>query len=101
VSKGIKSHTVKISYTQRITRPLIWYLNPWINQSDPKNIYTGNPDLEPELNHATELGFSTRTTKGLNINTAFYWRLTDNAIEYLSRVVSMPTCLRSPIRTGT
>jgi outer membrane receptor protein involved in Fe transport len=86
VSKGIKSHTVKISYTQRITRPLIWYLNPWINQSDPKNIYTGNPDLEPELNHATELGFSTRTTKGLNINTAFYWRLTDNAIEYLSRV---------------
>ncbi len=28
LSKGIQSHTLKVSYTQRITRPLIWYLNP-------------------------------------------------------------------------
>ncbi len=52
LSKSIKKSTVKGSYTQRITRPLIWFLNPWVNRSDPKNISTGNPTLRPELNHA-------------------------------------------------
>lgn len=96
VSKGIDKHTLKVSYTQRITRPLIWYLNPWLNQSDPKNITTGNPDLEPELNHATELSFSTRTPKGTSINSTLYWRLTDNAIEYISRVNASGVSLSRP-----
>ena len=86
LSKGIGKHTVKASYTQRITRPMIWYLNPWVNQSDPKNLVTGNPDLEPELNHAAELGLTLNGPKGLNINTALYWRSTDNALEYMSTV---------------
>jgi outer membrane receptor protein involved in Fe transport len=86
LSKGIKTHTVKISYTQRIQRPLIWFLNPWQNATDPNNIVTGNPDLNPELNHATEIGHSLSTKKGLSVNTALYWRSTNNAFEYLSVV---------------
>jgi ferric enterobactin receptor len=70
LSKGIGKHTVKASYTQRITRPMIWYLNPWVNQSDPKNLVTGNPDLKPELNHAAEMGLSLAGPKGLSVNTA-------------------------------
>lgn len=96
ISKGIKAHTLKVSYTQRITRPLIWYLNPWLNESDPKNVVTGNPDLDPEINHATELSYSTRTNKGTSINTALYWRLTDNAIEYLSKVDPSGVSLNRP-----
>lgn len=96
VSKGINSHTLKVSYTQRITRPLIWYLNPWMNESDPKNVYTGNPDLNPELNHATEFSFSTRTKKSTSINTSLYWRRTNNAIEYLSRVDPSGVSLNRP-----
>lgn len=86
LSKGIGKHTVKASYTQRITRPMIWYLNPWVNQSDPKNLVTGNPDLKPELNHAAELGLSLAGRKGLSVNTALYWRSTNNALEYVSGV---------------
>ncbi|MFD2936576.1 TonB-dependent receptor domain-containing protein [Spirosoma flavum] len=86
VSKSIKTHTVKVSYTQRIQRPMVWYLNPWLNQSDPKNIQTGNPYLNPELSHATELSYSGSTKNGLSVNSALYWRLTNNAIEYLSTV---------------
>ncbi|HYH15878.1 MAG TPA: outer membrane beta-barrel family protein, partial [Flavisolibacter sp.] len=86
LSKGIKKHTLKASYTQRITRPLIWYLNPWINQSDPKNIYTGTPTLEPEVNHAIELGHSVNGAKGFSLNTSLYWRNANNAIEYLTKV---------------
>jgi ferric enterobactin receptor len=86
ISKGIKSQTYKLSYTQRITRPLLWYLNPWVNQSDPKNISTGNPNLEPELNHSTEFAYSISNTKGFSLNSALYWRVTNNAIEYITSV---------------
>ncbi|RYE65218.1 MAG: TonB-dependent receptor [Oxalobacteraceae bacterium] len=41
--------SVKVSYTQRISRPMIWDLNPFINASDPKNLSAGNPLLRPEL----------------------------------------------------
>lgn len=97
LSKGIKKHTLKVSYTQRITRPLIWFLNPWVNRSDPKNIVTGTPDLRPELNHAFELGYSVSGPKGLSVNTALYYRLTDNAIEYLSTVDTAGVSLNRPL----
>lgn len=86
LSKGFKNQTYKVSYTQRIQRPLIWYLNPWVNASDTLNLSTGNPYLDPELNHAVELAHNLNTDKGFSFNTALYWRYTDNAIEYLSTV---------------
>ncbi|GAB3884629.1 TonB-dependent receptor [Spirosoma agri] len=86
VAKTLKTHTIKVSYTQRIQRPMVWYLNPWLNQSDPKNIQTGNPYLNPELSHATELAYSTSTKKGLSLNSALYWRVTNNAIDYIATV---------------
>jgi outer membrane receptor protein involved in Fe transport len=86
VSKKINKHTIKASYTQRIQRPMLWYLNPWVNASDPKNLVTGNPYLTPEINHATELAHSFAGDKGLSINTAFYVRFNNNAIQYLATV---------------
>jgi outer membrane receptor protein involved in Fe transport len=97
LSKGIKTHMLKFSYTQRIQRPLIWYLNPWLNASDPKNLQTGNPYLNPELNHASELSHSVTTKKGLSINTAFYLRTTNNAIEYLTTVDTAGVSLSRPL----
>lgn len=96
LSKKIKGQTLKISYTQRITRPLIWYLNPWVNAADPKNINVGNPYLNPELMHATELSHSLTTKKSLSINSSLYWRQTDNAIEYLSTVDTAGVSTNSP-----
>jgi ferric enterobactin receptor len=96
LSKGIKQHTLKASYTQRITRPLIWYLNPWLNQSDPKNIYTGNPTLKPELSHSLELGHSINGKKGFSLNTSLYWRSANNAIEYLTRVDAAGVSISQP-----
>jgi outer membrane receptor protein involved in Fe transport len=96
VSKGIKTHTVKASYTQRIQRPLIWFLNPWRNESDSLNVFTGNPYLDPELNHAVELSHSLTTKKGISVNTALYWRYTDNAIEYLATVDATGVSVMSP-----
>ena len=97
ISKGFGKHTLKVSYTQRITRPQIWYLNPWINRSNPKQQTTGTPDLNPELNHATELGYSLSTPKGFSFNSALYWRQTDNALEYVSDRVNGDTTMSRPL----
>ncbi|GEO04457.1 TonB-dependent receptor [Adhaeribacter aerolatus] len=86
LSKTFGTHTLKTSYTQRIQRPLVWYLNPWVNRTDTLNQSTGNPYLNPELNHATELAYSLSTKKNLSVNTSVYWNYTDNAIEYLGTV---------------
>ena len=96
LSKGIGLHTLKASYTQRIQRPQLWYLNPWLNASDPRNLQTGNPYLNPELNHAIELGHSVTTKGGLSVNTAFYWRMTNNAIEYVRTVDEAGVSLSRP-----
>jgi outer membrane receptor protein involved in Fe transport len=100
LSKGIGISTLKISYTQRIQRPQIWNLNPWVNQSDPKNIVTGNPYLNPELSHATELGHNLNTKAGISINSALYWRQTNNSIEYLSTVDANGVSTTSPQNVG-
>ncbi|RYD99436.1 MAG: TonB-dependent receptor, partial [Sphingobacteriales bacterium] len=96
ISKGFGKHTLKVSYTQRITRPLIWYLNPWINRSNPKQQATGNPELNPELSHATELSYSLVTPKGISFNSALYWRQTDNALEYVTEKLSGDTTISRP-----
>ena len=96
VSKGIGKQTLKASYTQRIQRPLIWYLNPWRNASDTLNITTGNPYLAPELSHNTELSHSLNTDKGLSVNTSLFWNYTDNAIEYLAVVDEKGVSLNMP-----
>ncbi len=46
---------VQLSYSQRIRRPWLAELNPFVDASDPRNIQYGNPNLGPELTHALEL----------------------------------------------
>ncbi|ADB36885.1 TonB-dependent receptor domain-containing protein [Spirosoma linguale] len=76
----------KISYTQRISRPMIWDLNPYINASDLKNLSAGNPQLRPELTHLAELSYSLTTKSGAYLNLALYRRETNNSIEEVRTV---------------
>jgi len=44
-----ETQTIKLNFTIRINRPDYRDLDPFINTSDPKNISTGNPNLNPEI----------------------------------------------------
>jgi len=44
-----KDELIKISYSERIQRPSIFYLNPYTSPLNPTNITTGNPQLKPEI----------------------------------------------------
>ena len=51
--------SLQLSYSRRINRPSMWYLNPFVYVYNDQNISTGNPDLTPEYTNSLELGFNT------------------------------------------
>ncbi len=76
---------IRISYNQRIARPSLKFINPYVNQIDRNNISFGNPELEPEISHNFELGFNTYF-KGIVINASPYFRHTTDVIESLLEI---------------
>jgi ferric enterobactin receptor len=80
-----KEQKVRINYSQRIQRPQFYYLNPYVNQSDSKNLYGGNPYLKPELTHSIEANYSV-SIKQTSLNASFFLRQTNNAIEGINTV---------------
>ena len=76
---------IKASYTQRIQRPSLFYINPFTAISDPNSLQIGNPDLQPEVVDQYELAYNTYI-KGVVINGSAYYRRTEGLIESFLRV---------------
>ncbi|WP_133273604.1 outer membrane beta-barrel family protein [Hymenobacter radiodurans] len=89
-----KSQKLKVSYTRRVQRPNIYFLNPYLNTSDPRIFSSGNPNLDAELTDSYELGYSTYIKKS-NLNFSLYSRRTNNAIESVSRLVPLNTLIET------
>ena len=73
-------------FTERIQRPDIYELNPFINRSNPQFITEGNPDLKPELNHVFELNYS-QFSKG-SINVGLSYSFSNNSIQNISNLTA-------------
>ena len=73
-------------YDMRIYRPGIWYLNPYLDDSTPTNIYQGNSHLDSEKSHSLNLSYSNFTPK-FNINLALRYSFTNNSIEDVVRMM--------------
>jgi outer membrane receptor protein involved in Fe transport len=71
---------LKLSYTKRIQRPSLRYINPYTNQEDRNNISYGNPQISPEVSNNFELSYST-FVKGLVLNGSTYYRQTKDVIQ--------------------
>ncbi|PHI18101.1 hypothetical protein CEQ90_19660 [Lewinellaceae bacterium SD302] len=71
---------LKASYTKRIQRPSLFYINPFTAIADPNNLQIGNPELEPEIVEQYELAYN-NYIKGVVINASVYYRQTSDLIE--------------------
>jgi len=74
--------SINLGFTERIQRPDIYELNPFVNLSNPQFISQGNPALKPELSHVFELNYS-RFGKG-SINLGLSYSFSNNAIQNVS-----------------
>jgi len=81
VSRSLPNfRTLKLSYTRRIQRPTLYYINPFNNNSDVFNRTIGNAQLEPELVDQIELGYNT-SIFGATVFATAYYKITSDVIE--------------------
>jgi outer membrane receptor protein involved in Fe transport len=82
LQRKFKKTSLTFGFTQRIQRPGIYQLNPFVDQSNPKFVNTGNPDLKPELNNTFEFNFSSFAKNSFTAGLSYAF--SDNSIQNVS-----------------
>ena len=77
--KFSSTNSLGLGYTQRILRPGIQQLNPYVDRQDPDFISYGNPDLRPEVNHIISLTYSSYQKAGITASVSY--QFSDNTIQ--------------------
>ncbi|MBL3655611.1 TonB-dependent receptor domain-containing protein [Fulvivirga sediminis] len=81
VSRKIgKMNSLKASFSRRIQRPSLRYINPYEQISNNNNVSYGNPELNPELTDQYEVGYSA-FIKGASLNASVFYKRTTDVIE--------------------
>lgn len=78
-------NSLALSYTRRLGRPSVSYLNPYIAEESPYSRMHGNPDLRTVVSDALTLTYRSGGDKW-DLMARTYGSLTGNKIEYLSVV---------------
>lgn len=99
------SSNLTLSYSKRVNRPRGFFLNPFSNYSSDINYFQGNPDLDPAMTNAFDLGYMQRWT-GFTLSTSAYVNVTDDAFQFVKRINGTtangtPITVSSPINLAT
>lgn len=78
-------NAIQLSYSRRLRRPRFRDLNPFFTFSDARNIYSGNPDLDPEFTHSIELGHVKYWDKA-SLSSSVYYRRTTGLIQRIRSI---------------
>lgn len=98
---------VSASYSKRIRRPRGRFLNPSSDFSSNINIFQGNPDLDPAMTDAFEVGYLTKFGRQLTFNTSAYVNRTTDVFNFVRRNSGQTTSdgiaiiLFSPVNLAT
>ncbi len=84
--KIARSQSLRLDYGMRLSRPSIYYLNPYFNNVNAQHIFQGNGNLEAECSHSFGITYGNFTRK-LNINLSLTYRMLNNGIEQVSRII--------------
>jgi outer membrane receptor protein involved in Fe transport len=96
-----ESSSLSLSYSKRINRPRGRFLNPVSSLSSNINIFQGNPDIDPSLTDAIDLGYLKKWSK-VTFNTSAYINVTNDAFQFIRKesglfVDGVPVILSTPI----
>ena len=96
-----EGHNVNLRYNSSTREPSLTQLQPFVNNTNPLNIYTGNPDLVPEYSHRLngEYRFFDQFSFR-NLFTFFNYTYTHNTIAQSRMYDNRGVQTRSPINTA-
>jgi hypothetical protein len=87
IQRSFKSSSLNFGFTQRIQRPGIFQLNPFVDRTNPTFITTGNPALKPELDNTFELTYSNFSKNAINVGLSYAF--SNNSIQNVSSLHSV------------
>jgi outer membrane receptor protein involved in Fe transport len=93
-------NALQASYSRRISRPRFRELIPFFSYTDPRNFYSGNPDLNPEYTDSYELGYLQKFEKG-SLLSSLYYRHTTGPTERITVTDSTGLLRRFPVNLST
>ena len=89
-----------ISYSKRLRRPWSRFINPFPSRSSNTNLFYGNPDLDPTLTDAYDLGYLKRWGKA-TFNASIYYNHSTDVFEFISQENGDFVSIEDPNNTGT
>lgn len=95
-----QDNTLQLSYSRRISRPRFWSLIPFFSFSDSRDIYGGNPNLDPEYTNSFELGYL-RYVPGGSLMGSIYYRYRTGVMERITTVDSAGFTRMLPVNLST
>lgn len=82
IQRSFDKSSINFGFTQRIQRPNISELNPYVDTNDPLFVSTGNPSLRPELDNTFELNYSNFSKSAINVGLSYAF--SNNSIQNVS-----------------
>lgn len=97
--------SVSLNYSKRINRPRDRFINPFSSYSSNVNLFVGNPDLDPALSDAYDLGFLRKWSK-ITLNTSLYINNTTDSFQVISKergdlINGIPVIIKTPFNLAT
>jgi outer membrane receptor protein involved in Fe transport len=87
VQYTLKGSSISLGYTDRISRPGIYQLNPFVDFSNPNYVNTGNPNLQPETNHTFELNYNLFSKNSLSLGLSYAF--SNNSIQNVTHLEAL------------
>jgi len=94
---------VSLSYSRRISRPRSRSINPFSNLSSNVSLFRGNPDLDPAMTDAIDLGMIKRFSNKLTLSSSAYFNHAKDAtqyVRYVEKINGIDVLITSPVNLG-
>ncbi len=76
------ANKVQLSVSRRVNRPGSWMIVPFSTFTDDRNIFVGNPNINPSYVFASELGYTAKFSNKFSLFPTLFYRKTSNEMEF-------------------
>lgn len=104
-----EDESITLGYNRRIRRPRSRFINPFPSRSSASNLFQGNPDLDPSISDAFDIGYLNRLGK-LTLNGSVYFQHATDVFSFVSLDTGttveiggtqVPVIKRTPVNLAT